>query len=51
MSASESACISEMCSRPVPKGKVRYWVDDQQGGGWFEDLTPEEADRRDREYE
>jgi hypothetical protein len=47
----ETECLSEMFSARVPKGKVRYWVDDQQGGGWIDYVTPEEAADRDRDLD
>jgi hypothetical protein len=31
---------------PPPAGKVRFWVDDCQGGGTVEWITPEEDERR-----
>ena len=42
-------CIAELMARPVPKGKVRRWIDDGQEGGWIEYVTPEEDERLDRE--
>ena len=44
---SEAACITELWSRPVPKGKVRRWIDDGMDGGWIEYVTPEEDARLD----
>jgi hypothetical protein len=38
--------LYHLFSRPVPEGKVRFWVDDHQGGGCVEYVTPEESDRR-----
>jgi len=47
----EHKIIGAMWSKPAPEGKVKYWVDDEQGGGWIEYVTPEEAERRDKEAE
>ena len=47
----EGQILHELFSKPCPDGKVRFWMDDQQGGGWIEYVTPEEADRRYEEDE
>jgi hypothetical protein len=49
MPNSEGAIFHRMFSGKVPAGKVRWWVDDGQGGGWIEYVTPEEAAYREQE--
>lgn len=41
--------IAQAWNRPAPEGLVRYWTDDEQGGGWLDWVTPQEAARRDAE--
>jgi len=33
--------------RNLKPGYVLWWVDDRQGGGWYEHITKEAARRRD----
>ncbi len=44
----EAECVTRLCEKKVPSGKVRYWVSDGHGGGCFEMVTPEESNRRDQ---
>jgi len=43
----EMKAVGQLWSQKVPSGKVRYWCDDGQGGGWIDFVTQEESDRRD----
>jgi len=42
--------ISELWNREPPAARpCKWWVDDGQGGGWIEYITPEEWERRNDE--
>lgn len=43
----EQQALGQLWSQPVPTGKVRYWCDDGQEGGWIDFVSQEESDRRD----
>jgi len=43
----EQQALGQLWAQKVPAGKVRYWCDDGQEGGWIEFVTQEESDRRD----
>jgi hypothetical protein len=49
MDEHEAAILASMFSKPVPEGRVRWWEDDGQGGGWIEYITPDEYARREAE--